>query len=478
LLPSRPRHLAASRQCHGSVLRVRSGAARDRAIQGPRPAEIAKRERFGAAWAEDVFSNLRHGGTLSFAGLCTCQDALEPFNSGFVALEKKEEGAGGTRDPRALLVHLILITSPSLPWQGRVQALVMRAFVYVSGYALTFATAVLGHLHGHGHGHLHPERQTTETSPLGAVYDENSVSLVGTESFPIDKRSDDPYACSPSKKCSNGACCGASGVCGYGPVYCGDGCTSNCNATASCGQYAATPGTTCPLNVCCSEFGFCGTTEDFCDSACQSNCGSPTRPGGNGDVRDRVVGYYEGWSTQRTCGYLDASQIPAAALTHVNLAFAYINPETFDIIPMDGLQESLFTKITNLKTVNPALKAYISIGGWSFNDNDTIYQPVFSNIASSSANQAKFAGNLLSFLSQYGFDGADLDWEYPGAPDRGGQEEDIANYVSLLGTIQSAYKAHGQSKGLTITIPSSYWYLRWFDLPGLQKHVDFFNLMS
>ncbi len=68
----------------------------------------------------------------------------------------------------------------------------------------------------------------------------------------------DTYTCGPGSPCSNGACCGSSGWCGYGATYCGAGCQSNCNATADCGEYAAVPGATCPLNVCCSQYGFCG----------------------------------------------------------------------------------------------------------------------------------------------------------------------------------------------------------------------------
>jgi hypothetical protein len=44
-------------------------------------------------------------------------------------------------------------------------------------------------------------------------------------------------------------------VCGFGPVYCENGCTSHCDAKAECGQFAANPGQKCPLNVCCSPFG-------------------------------------------------------------------------------------------------------------------------------------------------------------------------------------------------------------------------------
>ncbi|KAL3429985.1 hypothetical protein BDV09DRAFT_31383 [Aspergillus tetrazonus] len=59
----------------------------------------------------------------------------------------------------------------------------------------------------------------------------------------------DDYSCSASNPCSNGACCGGDGFCGYGPTYCGDGCISNCDATAECGQYAEPANTTCPLNT-------------------------------------------------------------------------------------------------------------------------------------------------------------------------------------------------------------------------------------
>lgn len=66
----------------------------------------------------------------------------------------------------------------------------------------------------------------------------------------------DSYSCGPGKPCSNGACCGSSGYCGYGPIYCGNGCVSNCDAVAECGQYAKIAGQTCPLNTCCSHYGF------------------------------------------------------------------------------------------------------------------------------------------------------------------------------------------------------------------------------
>ncbi|RWA12800.1 hypothetical protein EKO27_g2300 [Xylaria grammica] len=291
----------------------------------------------------------------------------------------------------------------------------------------------------------------------------------------------DDYTCSPGKPCSNHACCGKSGYCGYGPTYCGTACTSNCDAKAECGQYASPAGKTCPLNTCCSEFGFCGTTKDFCTGKCQSNCVlHPQPPGGStGKVLDKVIGYYESWSDRLACHRTAPGDLPLQALTHVNYAFGYIDPTSFQLVPMDSdTPASLFGTVSNLKQYNSGLKVFISVGGWTFSDNGTATQPVFGNIASTSSNREKFASNVLHFLNQYGFDGIDLDWEYPGAPDRGGQTRDVANFVLLLQTLRQTFDSSSRALGITFTAPSSYWYLRWFDLPELIKYADWINLMT
>lgn len=68
----------------------------------------------------------------------------------------------------------------------------------------------------------------------------------------------------------------------------------------------------------------------------------------------------------------------------------------------------------------------------------------------------------------------DLDWEYPQAEDRGGKPADTANYVALAKELKAALG----KKGLSMTLPTSYWYLQHFDVASLQKSVDWFNLMS
>ncbi|UKZ58865.1 uncharacterized protein TrAtP1_000187 [Trichoderma atroviride] len=284
------------------------------------------------------------------------------------------------------------------------------------------------------------------------------------------------YTCGPNKPCYNGACCGDSGWCGFGPTYCGKGCQSNCNATADCGQFAHTPGSPCPLNVCCSEFGFCGTTSDFCGKGCQSNCQQPKPSGPSTNVQQRIIGYWEAWNSQHPCGTMAVGEIPVNYLTHLNIAFGYISHD-FRITNMDGVSSDLYRNLGNLKARNPNLKIVISLGGWAFSDPGP-WRSVFPTMTSSSANRATFIQNLLGFLSEYGYDGVDFDWEYPGADDRGGSDADAANYVALLKELRAAIASSGHSYIVTFTAPTSYWYLRHFDIKSMASYVDWINLMS
>jgi len=119
---------------------------------------------------------------------------------------------------------------------------------------------------------------------------------------------------------------------------------------------------------------------------------------------------------------------------------------------------------------------------------------VFSDMVSTQRNRAKFISNLLSFLREFAFDGVDFDWvnfqhfltrgiywknqEYPGAPDRGGHEKDGENFTQFLKELRAAIDADFHKYIVSFTTPTSYWYLRHFDLKGSVQHVDWVNVMS
>ncbi|KAF5676733.1 glycoside hydrolase family 18 [Fusarium denticulatum] len=275
------------------------------------------------------------------------------------------------------------------------------------------------------------------------------------------------FSCGPTKPCSNKACCGKDGWCGFGDKYCGKGCQSHCDAKADCGVNAAKSGQTCPLNVCCSEFGFCGTTSEFCGKSCQSNCVQPKPKSSPTNVRKRVVGYWEAWNDQHACGKMSVGEIPVNYLTHLIVSFGYID-SNFRIANMDGLSSDVYRNVGEIKAQNPGLKIMIALGGWTFNDPGP-WQSVFPTMVSSQANRATFIKNLLGFLSEYGYDGVDFDWEYPGAKDRGGSDKDGDNYTAMLKELRQAITASGRDYITTFTAPTSYWYLRHFDIKNMSE---------
>ncbi|KAJ8128780.1 hypothetical protein O1611_g4852 [Lasiodiplodia mahajangana] len=314
------------------------------------------------------------------------------------------------------------------------------------------------------HVTLTPSTALTEVSPKASHVRRTTLTSSGQGDF----------TCGPDRPCSNGACCGESGWCGYSPTYCGDGCQSHCDAKAECGEFAAIPGTKCPLNVCCSEFGFCGTTEDFCAGGCQSNCEQPLPSAPPSNTQQRIIGYWEAWNAQHPCGKMPIGEIPVQLLTHLNVAFGYVNHD-YQVTNMDGVSTEIYRNVGQIKSRNPSLKIMISLGGWAFSDPGP-WQDVFPTMVSSQANRAKFINNLLGFLSEYGYDG--VDWEYPGAKDRGGSDENGVNYTALLKELRNAIGSSGRDYLITFTAPTSYWYLRHFDLKNMMDYVDWVNLMS
>jgi GH18 family chitinase len=136
----------------------------------------------------------------------------------------------------------------------------------------------------------------------------------------------------------------------------------------------------------------------------------------------------------------------------------------------------MVARIAHLKVLHPGLRVNIAVGGWAFNDYPT--QTRFSDMVSSKENRNKFITSTFRFLSKYGLDGIDIDWEYPEADDRGGVSADYKNYVALLQDFRDRMNSDRPQYELTITIPASYWYLRHFDIKAMEPLVDWFNLMS
>lgn len=136
----------------------------------------------------------------------------------------------------------------------------------------------------------------------------------------------------------------------------------------------------------------------------QPSCGS-----GGKTTQKRRVAYYEGWATGKPCGVMLPNQIPLGLWTHINVAFASVDPNTFQLAPQDGVPYSITEQVARLKIADPNLKVYLSVGGWAFNDPGPTAN-TFSQLAASSSAQDAFFNSLITFMTANGLDGVDIDW--------------------------------------------------------------------
>ncbi len=116
------------------------------------------------------------------------------------------------------------------------------------------------------------------------------------------------------------------------------------------------------------------------------------------------------------------------------------------------------------------VKVMASIGGWSMSKH-------FHEMAGDPAKRQRFIDDCKK-LMKIGFDGIDLDWEYPG-PFEGmnftGTQADYDNFLTLVKEIRSAI---GQDKLITAAFSASPAKLQGFDWQELNYHMDHFNFMT
>jgi chitinase len=185
----------------------------------------------------------------------------------------------------------------------------------------------------------------------------------------------------------------------------------------------------------------------------------------------RIVGYY--WGKGRP-GY-QLSQVPAQKLTHLIYSRAMPNAEGDCVLAHPDVDLPNLSELKTLRVRNPGLFILLSVGGWSGSE-------FFSDLAFVDSARRRFSASCLALVQKYGFDGLDIDWEYPvtgGKPTDHKRASDKENFVLLLKQIRADLNASAHGRVPLLTIASTCYrnHLNDLSLKEMSAALDWFNLM-
>ncbi|XP_055643473.1 acidic mammalian chitinase-like [Toxorhynchites rutilus septentrionalis] len=191
-------------------------------------------------------------------------------------------------------------------------------------------------------------------------------------------------------------------------------------------------------------------------------------------AQKNVIGYLGAWANYRPGnGKFTIEHINPKLLTHVIYSFFGANSDA-TIKHLDSwldINLKSIARCIELKKQNPTLKVLAAVGGW----NAGVHE--FSAIAATPELRTKFANEAVAFCKKFGFDGLDMDWEYPANIERGGKPEDKQNFVLLMKELYTKFKPANLTLTAAVAAPESIASVS-YDIKQLANNVDFINLMA
>ncbi|XP_045475619.1 probable chitinase 10 [Harmonia axyridis] len=191
----------------------------------------------------------------------------------------------------------------------------------------------------------------------------------------------------------------------------------------------------------------------------------------------KVVCYFTNWAWYRQGdGKYLPDDIDPSLCTHITYGFAVLDSSTLTIKPHDSwadIDNNFYTKVVAYKA--KGLKVLIALGGW----NDSLGDK-YSRLVNNPEARARFVEQALKFIEKWGFDGLDLDWEYPKCWQvdcNKGPSSDKEGFASLVRELSAQFKPRGLLLSSAVS-PSKMVIDAGYDVPTLSRYFDWIAVMT